>query len=78
MIWKIGIIGEVFLLCKYKEDISTGLVFWFDLGKTLGVKTPNIDATIILAYSMLQIDFYSEGLTLKKLGSDKEDLYLTI
>ena len=62
----------------FTEDISTGLVFWSDLGKALGVKTPNIDAIIVLASSMLQTDFYSEGLTLEKLGLDREDLYKTI
>lgn len=52
----------------FTEDISTGLVLWSDLGKVLNVATPNIDAVIVLASSLLQIDFYKEGLTLDKLG----------
>ena len=58
----------------FTEDISTGLVFWSDLGKALGVPTPNIDAIIVLASSLLKTDFYAEGLTLDKLGLDKANL----
>lgn len=50
------------------EDISNGLVLWSDLGKFAGVRTPNIDAVIILGGSLLDTDFYEEGLTLNKLG----------
>jgi opine dehydrogenase len=52
----------------FTEDISNGLVLWSDLGKVAGVPTPNIDAVIILGGSLLDTDFYEEGLTLKKLG----------
>ena len=58
----------------FTEDISTGLVFWSDLGKVLGIPTPNIDAIIVLASSLLKTDFYAEGLTLDKLGLDKANL----
>ena len=60
------------------EDISTGLVLWSNLGKILNVPTPNIDAIIVLGGTLLNTDFYKEGLTLDKLGMDnvnnKEDL----
>lgn len=60
------------------EDISTGLVLWSNLGKVLNVPTPNIDAIIVLGGTLLNTDFYKEGLTLEKLGicnaSSKQDL----
>ena len=36
--------------------------------------TPNIDAILVLASSLLKTDFYAEGLTLDKLGLDKANL----
>ena len=61
--------GPVSVTSRYfTEDISTGLVLWSSLGKALGVPTPNIDAVIVLAGSLLDTDFYKEGLTLDKLG----------
>ena len=60
------------------EDISTGLVLWSSIGKVLKVPTPNIDAIIVLGGTLLQRDFYKEGLTIEKLGivnaNCKEDL----
>ena len=60
------------------EDISTGLVLWSSIGKALKVPTPNIDAIIVLGGTLLQRDFYKEGLTIEKLGivnaNCKEDL----
>lgn len=50
------------------EDISTGLVLWSDLGKVVNVPTPNIDSIIILGGTLLQRDFYKEGLTLDSIG----------
>lgn len=50
------------------EDISDGLVLWSDLGKVTNVKTPNIDAVITLGSTILERDFFAEGLTLDKLG----------
>ena len=50
------------------EDISTGLVLWSSLGKILKVPTPNIDAIIVLGGTLLNRDFYKEGLTVEKLG----------
>jgi opine dehydrogenase len=58
----------------FTEDISNGLVLWSDLGKVAGVPTPNIDAVIVLGGSLLDKDFYDEGLTLKKLGFEGLDV----
>lgn len=58
----------------FTEDISTGLVLWSDLGKAVGVPTPNIDAVITLGSSLLQTDFRESGLTLEKLGLGGKDL----
>ena len=52
----------------FTEDISDGLVFWSELGETAGIATPNIDAVITIGGTILERDFYSEGLTLSKLG----------
>ena len=52
----------------FTEDISNGLVLWSDLGKVAHVPTPYIDAVIVLGCSLLQEDFYQNGLTLDKLG----------
>lgn len=61
--------GPISVTSRYfTEDISTGLVLWSSMGKALGVPTPNIDAVIVLASSLLDVDFYEEGLTLDKLG----------
>lgn len=61
--------GPVSVTSRYfTEDISTGLVLWSSLGKALNVPTPNIDAVITLGSTLLQTDFYKEGLTLDKLG----------
>lgn len=64
------------------EDISTGLVLWSSLGKILNVPTPNIDAIIVLGSTLLQKDFYKEGLTVEKLGitdvHNKQDLIYAV
>jgi len=52
----------------FTEDISTGLVLLSSLGVALGVPTPTIDAVITLGGSLLQMDFYGEGITLESLG----------
>lgn len=67
--------GPVSVNSRYfTEDISNGLVLWSDLGKVTGVPTPNIDSVIILGGSILEQDFYEEGLTLKKLGFNGFDV----
>lgn len=64
------------------EDISTGLVLWSDLGKAVGVRTPNIDSIIVLGGTLIQRDFYEEGLTLDSIGlgnlKGKEELLANI
>lgn len=67
--------GPVSVNSRYfTEDISTGLVLWSDLGKVAGVPTPNIDSIITLGGSLLEVDFYEDGLTLKSLGLDSLSL----
>ncbi len=53
------------------EDIAYGLVLWSSLGKVIGVPTPNIDAIIVIASTILERDFYTEGLTVESLGLEK-------
>jgi opine dehydrogenase len=63
------------------EDISMGLVLWSDLGKALTVKTPIIDSVIHLGGALLKKDYYTDGLTLDKLGfefADKEQLIFKV
>lgn len=51
----------------FTEDISDGLVFWSQLGEAANIATPNIDAVIVIGGTILERDFYEEGLTLTKL-----------
>ncbi|GGI43154.1 NAD/NADP-dependent octopine/nopaline dehydrogenase family protein [Mammaliicoccus stepanovicii] len=53
------------------EDIAYGLVLWSSLGRAIGVATPNIDAIIVIASTILERDFFEEGLTVEELGLDK-------
>ncbi|MEB5792569.1 NAD/NADP-dependent octopine/nopaline dehydrogenase family protein [Staphylococcus hominis] len=53
------------------EDIAYGLVLWSSLGREIGVDTPNIDAIITIASTILERDFFNEGLTVEELGLDK-------
>ena len=50
------------------EDVPTGLVPVSDLGRRLGVPTPEIDLVISLASSVYGRDFRSAGRTLDRLG----------
>ena len=52
----------------FTEDISDGLVLWSDIGRVVGVPTPNADAVITLGSAMLERDLRAEGLTLDKIG----------
>lgn len=56
------------------EDIEDGLVLWSDLGKIAGIKTPVIDSVISLASVVIGVDFFEEGLTLRKLRLDNKSL----
>ena len=53
------------------EDIAYGLVLWSSLGRVIDVPTPNIDAVIMIASTILERDFFEEGLTIEELGLDK-------
>lgn len=53
------------------EDIAYGLVLWSSLGKVIGVETPNIDAIIAIASTILEREFFEEGLTVEELGLEK-------
>ncbi len=50
------------------EDLPFGLVPWALIGRAWGVPTPNIEAVIQIASTMLGVDYFNEGLSLKDLG----------
>ncbi|ARJ50450.1 NAD/NADP-dependent octopine/nopaline dehydrogenase family protein [Staphylococcus lutrae] len=56
------------------EDIAYGLVLWSSLGREIGVPTPNIDAIIVIASTILERDFFNEGLTIEYLGRENVGL----
>ena len=50
------------------EDVGWGLVPWAELGRSLGVPTPVMDALITLGSTLNGRDYRAEGLTLDRLG----------
>ncbi len=50
------------------EDVGWGLVPWAELGRSLGVRTPLMDALITVGSILTGRDYRSEGLTLSRLG----------
>src|SRR5215211_2629348 len=50
------------------EDVGWGLVPWAELGRSLGVATPVMDALITLGSTLNGRDYRAEGLTLERLG----------
>lgn len=50
------------------EDLPFGLVPWSSIGNMWGMPTPNIDAIIQIASTMLNVDYFTEGLTVDDLG----------
>ncbi|MCP4114073.1 MAG: hypothetical protein GY737_01485 [Desulfobacteraceae bacterium] len=50
------------------EDVPFGLTAWSSMGRMWDVPTPNIDAVIRIASTMLEVDFFSNGITAKELG----------
>jgi len=50
------------------EDLPFGLVPWSSIGRMWGIPTPNVDAVIQVASTMLERDYFSEGLTVDDLG----------
>lgn len=53
------------------EDIAYGLVLWSSLGRVIDVPTPNIDAVIVIASTILERDFFEVGLNVEELGLEK-------
>lgn len=49
-------------------------MLWSSLGREIGVPTPNIDAIIVIASTILERDFFNEGLTIEYLGREKVGL----
>jgi opine dehydrogenase len=50
------------------EDVGWGLVPWAELGRSLEVETPLMDALITVGSVLTGRDYRSEGLTLERLG----------
>jgi opine dehydrogenase len=50
------------------EDVAWGLVPWSELGRTYGVRTPTMDALIVLGGALNGRNYRAEGLTLDRLG----------
>lgn len=50
------------------EDLPYGLAPWSYIGRMWGIPTPAIDAVIRIASTMVDRDYYSEGLTAEDLG----------
>ncbi len=50
------------------EDLPFGLAPWSSIARSWGVPTPTIDAVVQIASTMLGIDYFSRGLTVRDLG----------
>jgi opine dehydrogenase len=50
------------------EELPFGLAPWSAIGRMLGIPTPNIDAVIRMASTMLGNDYFTLGLTVEDLG----------
>ena len=50
------------------EDLPFGLVPWSSIGRMWGIATPNLDAMVQVASTMLKRDYFAEGLTVADLG----------
>ena len=73
--------GSIFTR-QLTEDIPTGVLPIMELGKAAGVPTPLFQSMISVIESLLDIDFHSEGRSLRNLGlegMDKEEIvkYIT-
>lgn len=59
----------------FNEDVGYGLIFMAELGKQIGVDTPNMDSIITIVSTIMDRDYRSENnRTMKSLGLDKYDL----
>lgn len=73
--------GSIFTR-QLTEDIPTGVLPIMELGKTAGVPTPLFQSMISVIESLLDMDFHTEGRSLKNLGLEgmnKEEIekYIT-
>ena len=50
------------------EDLPYGLVPWSSIGRMWGIPTPNVDAVIQVASTMIDVDYDREGLSVEDLG----------
>lgn len=50
------------------EDLPFGLAPWSSIGRQWKIPTPNIDALVRVASTMLDLDYFTRGLTVKDLG----------
>ena len=50
------------------EDLPFGLAPWSSIGRMWNIPTPNVNAVIQVASTMLEKDYYTEGLTVEDLG----------
>jgi opine dehydrogenase len=50
------------------EDLPFGLAPWSSIGRMWSIPTPNIDALVRIASTMLGLDYFTKGLTAKDLG----------
>ena len=50
------------------EDLPFGLAPWSSIGRMWGIPTPNIDAVIRIASTMLGEDYFTKGLTVEEMG----------
>ncbi|MGB6033570.1 MAG: NAD/NADP octopine/nopaline dehydrogenase family protein [Bacteroidota bacterium] len=70
-----GIMAPPTLRMRYiQEDVPSSLVPIASVGKMFGVKTPTIDALILLASTLNQTDYWAVGRTVERLGIDKMSL----
>ncbi len=53
------------------EDIPYGLVSYASLGDLIGVETPTMDTLINLASLLMNVDYWAEGITMRKLGLEE-------
>jgi len=56
------------------EDIPTGLVPLSSIGKYISISTPNINSVIVLANTLLNINFYKIGRTIENYPTLKSQL----
>jgi len=50
------------------EDLPFGLAPWSSIGRQWGIPTPNLDAVIQIASTMLNLNYFTQGLTAADLG----------